>query len=95
MDVNVHQLNVLAAGVFLAFAVNLPVGAQAAYQETGRPGDAASWRSAEYLQDWGLDRMQANQAYPPALPVAGSRSVPWIRASMRPMPKPRPCAFTR
>ena len=49
MDVNVHQLNVLAAGVFLAFAVNLPVGAQAAYQETGRPGDAASWRSAEYL----------------------------------------------
>ena len=71
MDVNVHQLNVLAAGVFLAFAVNLPVGAQAAYQETGRPGDAASWRSAEYLQDWGLDRMQANQAYAAGLTGSG------------------------
>ncbi|WP_185043343.1 hypothetical protein, partial [Pseudomonas protegens] len=71
MDVNVHQLNVLAAGVFLAFAANLPGGAQAAYQETGRPGDAASWRSAEYLQDWGLDRMQANQAYAAGLTGSG------------------------
>ena len=27
------------------------------------PGDPASWRSAEYQQDWGLERMRADQAY--------------------------------
>ncbi|WP_426234201.1 autotransporter domain-containing protein [Pseudomonas sp. TWP3-2] len=37
--------------------------AQAQYLETGKPGDAASWRSAEFLRDWGLSRMQADQAY--------------------------------
>ncbi|MBH9330989.1 autotransporter domain-containing protein [Pseudomonas aeruginosa] len=37
--------------------------ATAAYVETGRPGDPASWRSAEYPQDWGLERMRADQAY--------------------------------
>jgi len=37
--------------------------AQAQYLESGKPGDAASWRSAEFLRDWGLDRMQADQAY--------------------------------
>ncbi|MFW9082498.1 autotransporter domain-containing protein [Pseudomonas sp. P2757] len=37
--------------------------AQAQYLETGKPGDAASWRSAEFLRDWGLSRMQAEQAY--------------------------------
>lgn len=37
--------------------------ATAAYVETGRPGDPASWRSAEYQQDWGLERMRADQAY--------------------------------
>ncbi|MCE4052982.1 autotransporter serine peptidase EprS [Pseudomonas sp. Au-Pse12] len=63
MDVNVHQLSMLAAGVYLAFAASQPDTALAAYQEAGRPGDADSWRSAEYLQDWGLERMQASQAY--------------------------------
>ncbi|WP_244233922.1 S8 family peptidase, partial [Pseudomonas aeruginosa] len=37
--------------------------ATAAYVEAGRPGDPASWRSAEYQQDWGLERMRADQAY--------------------------------
>lgn len=37
--------------------------AQAQYLESGKPGDAASWRSAEFLRDWGLGRMQADQAY--------------------------------
>ena len=36
--------------------------ATAAYVEAGRPGDPASWRSAEYQQDWG-GRMRADQAY--------------------------------
>ena len=37
--------------------------AQAQYLETGKPGDPASWRSTEFLRDWGLERMQADQAY--------------------------------
>jgi len=37
--------------------------AQAQYLESGKPGDASSWRSAEFLRDWGLDRMHADQAY--------------------------------
>lgn len=37
--------------------------ANAQYLETGKPGDPASWRSAEFQRDWGLTRMQADQAY--------------------------------
>ncbi|MBC3205339.1 autotransporter domain-containing protein [Pseudomonas sp. SWRI111] len=37
--------------------------AQAQYLESGQPGDPASWRSTEFLRDWGLGRMQAEQAY--------------------------------
>ncbi|MEI7048997.1 autotransporter domain-containing protein [Pseudomonas koreensis] len=37
--------------------------ANAQYLETGKPGDPASWRSAEFQRDWGLARMQADQAY--------------------------------
>ncbi len=37
--------------------------AQAQYLETGQPGDAASWRTSEFQRDWGLARMQADQAY--------------------------------
>ncbi|SFE56517.1 subtilase-type serine protease [Methylobacterium sp. yr596] len=33
------------------------------YQDPGRPGDAASWRTPEYLGDWGLTSMRADQAY--------------------------------
>ena len=48
----------------------LSVAAHAQYTETGQPGDAVSWRSAEYLSDWGLDRMKANEAY--AAGISGS-----------------------
>ena len=41
----------------------LSVAAQAQYTENGQVGNPASWRSAEYLSDWGLDRMKANEAY--------------------------------
>ncbi|WP_027612785.1 autotransporter serine protease [Pseudomonas sp. URIL14HWK12:I6] len=37
--------------------------AHAQYLESGKPGDPASWRSAEFQRDWGLARMQADQAY--------------------------------
>ncbi len=33
------------------------------YQDPGRLGDAASWRTPEYLGDWGLTSMRADQAY--------------------------------
>ncbi|MPQ82665.1 autotransporter domain-containing protein [Pseudomonas sp. MAFF 730085] len=41
----------------------LSVAAQAAYTETGQPGNPASWRSAEFQSDWGLGRMKADEAY--------------------------------
>ncbi|WP_051903273.1 autotransporter serine protease [Pseudomonas fluorescens] len=43
----------------------------AAYVETGKPGDPGSWRSAEYQRDWGLGRMQADQAYAMGISGAG------------------------
>ncbi|MFA7943619.1 autotransporter domain-containing protein [Pseudomonas brenneri] len=46
--------------------------AQAApYAETGKLGDPASWRSAEFQRDWGLGRMQADQAYAAGISGAG------------------------
>ncbi|RPO47088.1 autotransporter serine protease, partial [Pseudomonas aeruginosa] len=51
----------LSAALLLGAWIAQP--ATAAYVETGRPGDPASWRSAEYQQDWGLERMRADQAY--------------------------------
>ncbi|TFF14494.1 autotransporter domain-containing protein [Pseudomonas sp. BCA14] len=41
----------------------LSVAAQAAYTETGQPGNPASWRTAEFQSDWGLGRMKADEAY--------------------------------
>ncbi len=35
----------------------------AGYQEPGRVGSAESWRTPEYLGDWGLTSMRADQAY--------------------------------
>lgn len=43
----------------------------APYVETGKLGDPASWRSAEYQRDWGLGRMQADQAYAAGISGAG------------------------
>ncbi|NWE77876.1 autotransporter serine peptidase EprS [Pseudomonas yamanorum] len=48
----------------------LSVVAHGQYLETGKPGDPASWRSAEFQSDWGLDRMKANEAY--AAGITGS-----------------------
>ncbi|WP_241527047.1 S8 family peptidase, partial [Pseudomonas sp. BIOMIG1N] len=71
MDVRSDQLKTLTGTLCLAFATGLPLSVAAAYQETGRQGDPASWRSAEYQQDWGLERMQANQAYAAGITGAG------------------------
>ncbi|MGZ0714933.1 autotransporter serine peptidase EprS [Pseudomonas palleroniana] len=48
----------------------LSVAAQAAYTETGQPGNPASWRTAEFQSDWGLGRMKADEAY--AAGISGS-----------------------
>lgn len=58
MDVRIKP----AAVGSLLLAVSI-AQANAQYLETGKPGDPASWRSAEFQRDWGLARMQADQAY--------------------------------
>lgn len=58
MDVRIKP----AAVGTLLLAVSI-AQANAQYLETGKPGDPASWRSAEFQRDWGLARMQADQAY--------------------------------
>ena len=58
MDVRIKP----AAVGTLLLAVSI-AQAHAQYLESGKPGDPASWRSAEFQRDWGLARMQADQAY--------------------------------
>ena len=51
----------------------LSMTAQAQYLEAGQPGNPASWRSAEYLSDWGLDRLHANEAYAAGIDGSGMK----------------------
>ena len=51
--------------------VLLSTPARAQYQEQGTLGDVASWRSAEYQQDWGLKRLSADAAYAAGITGAG------------------------
>lgn len=60
MDVQIKPMSV---GTLLLLISSVPGPAQALYLETGKPGDPASWRSTEFQRDWGLARMQADQAY--------------------------------
>ncbi|WP_454188789.1 autotransporter serine peptidase EprS [Pseudomonas sp. ADAK2 TE3594] len=60
MDVQIKPMSV---GTLLLLISSVPGSAQALYLETGTLGDPASWRSAEFQRDWGLARMQADQAY--------------------------------
>ena len=60
MDVQIKPMSV---GTLLLLISSVPGPAQALYLETGKPGDAASWRSTEFQRDWGLARMQADHAY--------------------------------
>lgn len=61
-DVRRYRAGPMATRSLLLMAA-LPAAVQAAYLDPGQPQDAASWRTPEYQEDWGLDRMQANQAY--------------------------------
>lgn len=60
MDVQIKPMSV---GTLLLLISSVPGPAQALYLETGKPGDPSSWRSTEFQRDWGLARMQADQAY--------------------------------
>ncbi|UWF46708.1 autotransporter domain-containing protein [Pseudomonas sp. N3-W] len=57
------KIKPILVGTLLLMVSAIPAAAQAQYQEAGKPGDPASWRSAEFQRDWGLARMQADQAY--------------------------------
>ncbi|MGF6208527.1 autotransporter domain-containing protein [Pseudomonas frederiksbergensis] len=57
------QIKPISVGTLLLLVSAIPQAAQAQYLETGKPGDAASWRTAEFQRDWGLARMQADHAY--------------------------------
>jgi len=63
MDVCSYRFKAVPVGALLAFSMALPGPAQALYQENGQRGVPASWLSAEYLKDWGLERMKASEAY--------------------------------
>ena len=52
MDVRIKPISV--GTLLLAVSISQ---AHAQYVEAGKPGDPASWRSAEFLRDWGLARM--------------------------------------
>ncbi|MBV4474810.1 autotransporter serine peptidase EprS [Pseudomonas botevensis] len=58
MDVHIKPISVGALLLVIS-----ATQAQAQYLESGKPGDPGSWRSAEFLRDWGLGRIQADQAY--------------------------------
>ncbi|GGL24509.1 outer membrane autotransporter barrel domain-containing protein [Pseudomonas brenneri] len=57
--------------VMLCGLATLGTAQAAPYVETGKLGDPASWRSAEFQRDWGLGRMQADQAYAAGISGAG------------------------
>ena len=57
--------------VMLCGLASLGTAQAAPYVEAGKLGDPASWRSAEYQRDWGLGRMQADQAYAAGISGAG------------------------
>lgn len=57
--------------VMLCGLASLGTAQAAPYVETGKLGDPASWRSAEFQRDWGLGRMQAEQAYAAGISGAG------------------------
>ncbi|WP_057447168.1 autotransporter serine protease [Pseudomonas syringae group genomosp. 3] len=66
-----YSFKPVATGALFALSFSFVGSAQADYIEQGKPGDAASWRSAEFQSDWGLGRIQADQAYAAGITGAG------------------------
>lgn len=69
---NAVRYSVKPATTTALCALSLTFGCStyADYAEQGKLGDAASWRSEEFQSDWGLGRIQADQAY--AAGITGS-----------------------
>ncbi|MCH5517400.1 autotransporter serine protease [Pseudomonas syringae] len=66
-----YSFKPVATGALCALSFTFGCSAYADYVEQGKPGDAASWRSAEFQSDWGLGRIQADQAYAAGITGAG------------------------
>lgn len=66
-----YSFKPVASGALCALSFTFGCSAYADYVEQGKPGDAASWRSAEFQSDWGLGRIQADQAYAAGITGAG------------------------
>jgi subtilase-type serine protease len=58
-----YSVKPAATGALWVLSFTVGCYAHADYVEQGKLGDAASWRSAEFQSDWGLGRIQADQAY--------------------------------
>ncbi|RMP11141.1 Auto transporter [Pseudomonas syringae pv. delphinii] len=66
-----YSSKTVATGALCALSFTFGCSAYADYVEQGKLGDAASWRSAEFQSDWGLGRIQADQAYAAGVTGAG------------------------
>ncbi|EKG32854.1 autotransporter serine peptidase EprS [Pseudomonas avellanae] len=66
-----YSSKTVATGALCALSFTFGCSAYADYVEQGKLGDAASWRSAEFQSDWGLGRIQADQAYAAGITGAG------------------------
>jgi subtilase-type serine protease len=78
-------------GALLCCLASLGTAQAAPYVETGKLGDAASWRSNEFKADWGLGAVHADTAYAAGYTGKGvklgssiSRCMPSIRSSPAP-----------
>lgn len=66
--------SVLCAAIAGGLALSASTNALAqSYQEQGRVGDAASWRTEEFMADWGLAAIGAEYAYARGLTGRGIR----------------------
>lgn len=58
------RLAAISTSVLMLMAGLTPVWAQSApYQELGKLGDPQSWRTPEFMKEWGLDAMHVEYAY--------------------------------
>ncbi|MDO4709571.1 MAG: S8 family peptidase, partial [Pseudomonadota bacterium] len=53
--------------------VSVSTAVTANYNETAQLGDAESWKTEEFMQDWGLEAMNAHHAYARGLSGSGIR----------------------
>jgi subtilase-type serine protease len=79
-------LSCVPYGALLCCLASLGTAQAAPYVETGKLGDAASWRSNEFKADWGLGAVHADTAYASATPARASS---WGSSTSRCTPSTR------